>query len=156
MSQTNWLRVRDEVRDLLKQVAGVTVVHGYPRLEKDMQITRWRSLLSDKRRINAWTILRVSTDPSFLTCNEVKVITNILLVGVLEHNDEAVTQDEFDETIDLVLETFYSNYRLLGSVDIQGPAVLQLEELRQVANTPVHYAEIAIQAQQRVHFSQVK
>ncbi len=109
--------------------------------------------MRDRSRINAWTIFRESTDTQFGTCREVFLATNVLLIGMLQHNDESSTQDEFDEILDLVLEAFYSNIHLNipGTVDIQGPANLRLEELRLVSNTAIHYAEIGLVVKQRVH-----
>ena len=145
----NWVHTRDEIAKLLREK--VTIVHNFPRLEKDHHIGRWRKLMSDTKEINAWTILRSSMVNSFGTCQQIYTTTNVMLVGLLQHNDETASQDVFDNTIDTVLETFFKHHKLDDSIDIQGPAQLQLEELRQVADTPVHYCEVTIQVQQTVH-----
>lgn len=146
-----WIEVRDALVVVLKEVPGVAQVHSFPRVEKDRHISRWRQLMSDTQRINAWTVLRTSAISRLGACKQVFLDTNALLVGILEHSDEGASQDEFDSIIDEVLLTFFKAFRLTKNIDYQGPAELQVSELRQVANTPIHYCEIAIQVHQTVN-----
>ena len=144
----DWVATRDAVADILR--TKVNIVHGYPRLEIDNQFSRWRKLMSDTRRINAWTILRSNMSNRFGTCKQIYATTNVMLVGMLQHDDASASQDEFDALIDSVLEVFFEKFRLRENIDIQGPAQLLVEELRQVDSNPVHYCEITFQVQQTV------
>lgn len=146
-----WTQIRDEMARLLGTVSGITVVHSYPRLARDRQPSRWIKWMRDRSRINAWTVFRESNTARYLTCNEVEVTDSAVLVGILEHDDERKTQDEFDNLLDAVLNVFYLNYRLDNKIDIQGPAIIRVEELRQVGEEAIHYAEISISAKYRVH-----
>lgn len=145
-----WTEVRDQIQTILLEVEGVHIVHPYPRLARDRQPHKWLTWMRDHQRINAWTISREGVESSFLTCKEVQTFTRVVLVGMLQHDDETQTQDEFDNLVDTVLTKFYVNYRLNDRVDIQGPADLRLVELHQVGDQAVHYAEIVFSVQQRV------
>lgn len=147
----DWIAVRDGLANLLTEVPGVNIVHNFPRLQKDGHIGRTAKLMTDQKRINAWTVYRDSASAEYQTCQEILVTHDAVFIGFMEHNDEFSTQDEFDRLVDSILEKFNAHYRLDGAVEIQGPAQLTTEELRQYANTTVHYAEIHISAVQRTH-----
>jgi len=152
VSTQQWTAIRTAVTTLLSTVPGITVVHGYPRLPKDKQPTRWARLLGDTTGINSWTVVRTGNVPTFGTSHQIFLVTNILLVGLLQHNDEYISQDIFDEIVDNVLETFWKHHRLDGQVpiDIQGPATLTTEDIRLVSDTAVHYAEISLELRQTI------
>ncbi len=153
MSLARWTAIRDQISTTLKSVSVVSIVQPFPRLAPDKQTSKWLSWMRDRSRINAWTIFRESTKSVFGTCHQYYRDTNVLLIGMLQHNDENATADEFDELVDLVLEAFHKNIHLNlpGTVDIQGPADLLLEELRLVNNIAVHYAEIGFKVRQTLH-----
>lgn len=153
MSQLKWTTVRDAIVKVFADVPGVAIVHSMPRLSSDKNANRWLTWMRDSKRINAWTVMRESVPAQFFTNMQIAANTNVLLIGMLQHHDETKSQDEFDEIVDQVLEAFWKTFHLhLETVlDIQGPASLRIEELRQVGSIPVHYAEIALQVQQTIN-----
>ena len=151
MSKTNWVSIRNELKAELLSVPGIKIVHGFPRIVKDDTIVRWLKLMIDQSEINAWTILRESQQVEYLTGGDVFVGIDILLLGMLEHSESKNSQDVFDEVVDNVVEKFWKNFNLAGTVTIQGPAQIRLEELRQVADKVVHTAEVTIKARKRIY-----
>lgn len=145
----DWKKIRDGLVEKLQAVPGVTIVHDFPKIEKDHNLGRQAKKNVDNRRFNAWTVLRSSCAGSYQTCQEIVYTHTAAFIGMLTYNQEESSQDEFDALLDTIIEAFNQDYRLGDVVEIQGPAQLIAEELRQYANTTVHYAEITIRAVQR-------
>ena len=148
-----WITARNAVSRYLKEVMGVRIVHNYPRIRDDKHMADYLDLMisPEESRINAWSISRLSLTSSFVSNKHILVVHEGRLTGVLEHNDEKNSQDEFDGIIDRILLRFFSTFNLGGAVEIQGPAALLEEGFDTVAATFVHRAEIQIALQQRIH-----
>ena len=154
----NWVAVRDGLKSVLEAIPAIRIVHGFPRVDDQKHIARWRERFTpdDSPVINAWVIERGSIATAYRTGQAVTAETTVNIYGFYGHNDETASQDIFDAIVDDVMAALMKSFRLFETVEIQGPAQLIVEDIRVLAGTFVHYAQIETIARQCIDVNQIQ
>lgn len=146
----DWLSIRDAIKTIIEGVSGVKIVNAFPRIEARNHPGRWKQFFMTSSRIDAWTVLRTGAFVTQQTGGCVQIEHQVVIRGMLEHNDEKATQDEFDAKVDVIMLALYPNITLAGNATFQGPPNLTIEEIRQASETIIHYAEITTVVNQTI------
>ena len=154
-----WTRIRDALSDELIAIPSVKLVHPYIRWDIDKQQQRksqneqrFRKLhIPDGESIiNAWAISRIEETREWDTNREIIVRILVALNFWYELNDDAASQDTFDNIVDDVMTALQEPIRLDCEVELQGPAQITELDHRYFATKLVHHAEIQTVTEHRV------
>jgi len=146
-----WRDIRDQIVAELEDVVSGRV-HGFLRFDNHSNEERFRKkfIPSGSSKINAWTVTRAEQSREYLTNREIESFTAVVLDFWYQLDDEAASQDTFDDIVDDVIFHFQEPIRLSGEVELQGPIQLTISDHRYFAGKLVHHCELQTVARHRV------
>lgn len=144
--------IRAQIATIMRSDAGVEIVHEYDRFAKDW--SRTLALFSDSEgRINGWCVTRRAT-PSRRDNVPTGLRTHkFLMRGFYGLQDVEATEITFQDVVERLQTAFDSNNILNGTVLDSGPLQVDVVEIRMFGNVLCHYAELSLEARERVRYT---
>lgn len=160
VSEFRWTTVRDAIIAEMELVESVKLIHPYLRWDGNLNSNEQRFLKKfiapGGKIINAWALSRGSEIREYLTNREILAQIIVQLDFWYEIDDDAGSQDTFDNIVDDVLNQFEEPIRLSDTVELQGPMQMPTSDHRYFAGRLTHHAELTSILQHRIHVTQFR
>lgn len=145
--------ITDYVKTTLQGISGLGQVHTFEPVA--LQAGQVPATMGGSGTILYWTVKRESTSEQRLTNVETERQHTIVVRGYREVGDASVSESAFQAQVETVMQTFRPTYQVPTSTgahaELFGPMQCRQVGHRVLAETfLVHYAELAVEAQERV------
>ena len=142
--------VRDAIKETLKGVSGIGVVHDYERWTVDWG--RYLSLFKPKGQdvINGWTVSRASSSEVASTSRQYFRTHRFIIKGYYSQRDSAGSEKVFQDLIERVCDALRANRNLNQTADRVEPPQVDLVETRSLGEVLCHYCQISLMVEEEI------
>jgi hypothetical protein len=144
--------IRAQIATIMRSDAEIEIVHEYDRFSKDWP--KFLALFADAAgKIHGYSITRRATPSRRDNVPTIQRAHQFLIRGYMGLNDAEATELAFQDEIEAIQTAFDSNNTLNGTVLDADPLQVKIVENRVFGNVLCHYAELTIEARERVRYT---